>query len=104
MNDHKVDVHTSCGVSTSRRSGTRLCKSYLCVEASARNTDYSHAVIHLYFAVYVRIAILGVTCDVCLEVAVDVRIDEQDSSFIRNFLVIKGSFACLNEVCDVVRT
>ena len=102
MNDHEVDVHACCGEAASRTVGCRLCEGHLGVEPCGRNTDDSHVVIHLDFAVYVGIAVLCITSDVALEVAVDVRIYEQDSSLIRNFLVIKGSFSRLNEVCDVV--
>ena len=104
MNDHEVDVHTSSGVSTCGTVGRRLCKSYLCVESAGRYSYNSHTVIHFNFAVDIRIAVLRVTSDVLFEVSIDERIYEQDSSFIRNFLVIKLRFACLNEVCDVVRS
>ena len=103
MNDHKVDVYACCGVAAGGRSGGRLCQRDLRIESAARYTDDSHSVIHLDLAVYVRIAVSGVTGNVLLEISIDARIYEQDSSLIRNFLVIKSSFACLNKISDVVR-
>lgn len=102
MNYHKVDVHASCAESTHRAVGGRSCKSDLRVEPCGRNADDSHSVIHLDFAVYVGVTVLCITSDVALEVSIDERIDEEDSSLIRNFPVVKSCLCGLNEVCDVV--
>ena len=104
MDYHKVDVYASCAESTSRGSGGRLCKSDLRVEPCGRNADNSHSVIHLDFAVDVGVAILRITSDVALEVGIDGRVNEQDSSLVGNFLVVKCSFCGLNEVSYVIRT
>lgn len=100
--DHKVDVYASSGVATCGTVRGRSCQSDLGVKSSARNTDNSHSVIHFYLAVDIRIAVLGVTSDVALEVGIDEGVDEQYSSLIGYFLVVKGGFACLDKISDVV--
>ena len=100
--DHKVDVYASSGIATCGTVRGRSCKSYLGVKSAGRYSYNSHSVIHFDFAVYIGVAVLGVTSDVALEVAIDKRIYEQYSSLIGNFLVVKCRFCGLDKVGDVV--
>ena len=102
MDDHKVDVHACCGVTASRRSLGRLSQGAYGVESCRGDSDDSHTVIHLDFAVDIRITVHRVTGDVLLEVCIDVRVNEQDSALIGDFSVVKGCFCGLNKICDVV--
>ena len=102
MNDHEVDVHASCAESTCGTVGCRCSQGNLGVEPCGRNADDSHVVVHLDFAVYVGVAVLCVTSDVALEERIDERIDEENSSLIGNFPVVKSCLCGLYEVGYVV--
>ena len=82
MNYHEVDVHASCAESTCGTVGCRCSQGDLRVEPCGRDTDDSHVVVHLDFAVYVGVTVLCVTSDVALEERIDERIDEEDSALI----------------------
>ena len=102
VNDHKVDVHTCCGVTARGRSIGRLSQGANGVKSAARHTDNSHVVIHLNRSVDVRCFVVNIAGDVILEVAVDSRVAEQDSALIRDFLIVHRRLCGGQQTGDVI--
>ena len=96
MENHKVDVYTACTITTCGRSIGGCCKGNCGIESAGRYSDNSHSVIHFDSAVDIGIAVLGEPCNVGLEYGVYCRRDEEDSSFVGYFSIVKSRFSGLN--------
>ena len=103
VDNHEVDGRTRGGVATYTVMRTRLCKGDSSIEPALGDGDDAHIVVHLDIVVDSVFTVHGVTGNTRLEITVHGRVDEQDTSLIRNFRIVQFLSAKVDSI-DRART